>query len=281
MTTITNTSIRTDAEGRSEAVLRLDFRLRGSKTILADQFAQAPFRIVRPFALSDGSLVLQIGSVGPGIVGGDCYRIQIDIGPGAKVVLLGTTATKVHSMAPGVSAEQRTRISVAEGGSVEYYPGLTIPYADADYTQRLDVALSGDAKCALLERWSMGRVARGEVLAFRSARSYTGVDIDGRSAYLDTLDLQPRSEGVSGTGVLEGYHHLVSGYWRWGEATESMNVDTPDVLLVSGKPAYGDLYVRGLGRSSAALGQVVSRLRKRQRAEWGLPAVPFERLSSE
>ena len=61
------------------------------------------------------------------------YDIQFNVGPGAHVVVVNQSATKLHSMPEGQKASQRFRIHVAEDARLELYPGLTIPYPRSDF----------------------------------------------------------------------------------------------------------------------------------------------------
>jgi len=134
---------------------------------------RAPFRIVRPFVPDDGSALLQYGHVGPGLIGGDVYALDVTVEPGAHAILVAASATRLHRMAPGASAVQRVRCTLMDGGALEYYPGLTIPFPQTEFVQTVTVTGGPTAKFGMLETWAMGRVERGEYLAFRRLSSRT------------------------------------------------------------------------------------------------------------
>jgi urease accessory protein len=260
-----------------EGVLRLVFRERGGTTYLADQYGRAPLKVVRPFSLGGGTALVQLTHVAPGIMGGDAYRLDITVEPGARVVVTPASATKVHGMLPGASASQAVTLTVAAGGALEYYPGLTIPFPQAEFTQTLDVALAPGARFGMLELWAMGRIERGEYLAFRRLSSRTTVLLGDRPCYLDALELCPAQGRPAGWGVLEGHRYVAVGYWHWEDAVEGRDVSRPDLLLVSGVPSCGHLYVRGLARDGVALRASLQALLGRHRAAWGLARLSFER----
>ncbi len=210
-------------------------------------------------------------------MGGDAYRLDIAVEPGARVVVTPASATKVHGMLPGASASQAVTLTVAAGGALEYYPGLTIPFPQAEFTQTLDVALAPGARFGMLELWAMGRIERGEYLAFRRLSSRTTVLLGDRPCYLDALELCPAQGRPAGWGVLEGHRYVAVGYWHWEDAVESRDVSRPDLLLVSGVPSCGHLYVRGLARDGVALRASLQALLGRHRAAWGLARLSFER----
>jgi len=139
--------------------LDLSFEVREGKTYLSKQFVSSPLKIIRPFDLGDGRVLLQIVNVGPGVMAGDDFDISITLKAGAKVVLLNQSATKLHSMSLGESARQDINIHVEDGAELEYYPGLTIPFKETVFLQTTTVHLATTAKFAFVENWSMGRIA--------------------------------------------------------------------------------------------------------------------------
>jgi urease accessory protein len=269
---------RAPADPDVQGALHLVFRARRGATYLAEQFVQAPFRIVRPFALEDGSALLQLTHVAPGMMGGDAYRLDVTVEPGARVILIGASATKVHRMPVGTAASHTVRCTVMAGGALEYYPGLVIPFPDSEFVQTVDVTLAADARFGMLELWAMGRIERGEYLAFRRLSSRARVALGDRPCYLDAIEFSPDRAHLAGWGMLDGYRYVTSGYWRW-EAAPTEDIVGPDVVLVSGVPAAGHLYARGLARDGVALCAALSTFLSRQRAAWGLSPIPFERYS--
>lgn len=263
-----------------DARLRLVFRARGGTTYLAEQHAQAPLGIVRPFPRADGGVFLQIVHVAPGLMGGDEYRLDVTVEAGARVILTGTSAMKVHRARPGVRAAQHARFTVMDGGALEYYPGLTIPFADAEFVQTLDVVLVPGAKFGLLEQWAMGRIGRGECLAFRRLSSRTRIVMGGVPCYCDALELCPSEASPAGWGILEGRRYVASGYWCWEAAPDQPDVVRPEMLLVSGVPPHGHRYLRCLAHDGAAMRGALRDFLTTQRTAWGLAPLPFERYSA-
>lgn len=257
-----------------EGVLRLVFRERGGATYLADQYGRAPLKVVRPFSLGDGTALVQLTHVAPGIMGGDAYRLDITVEAGARVVVTPASATKVHGMLPGASASQAVTLTVAAGGALEYYPGLTIPFPQAEFTQTLDVALAPGARFGTLELWAMGRIERGEYLAFRRLSSRTAVLLRNRPCYLDALELCPAQGRPAGWGVLEGHRYVAVGYWHWEDAGRAVTSPGPTCCSSA---SCGHLYVRGLARDGVALRASLQALLSRHRAAWGLARLSFER----
>lgn len=275
--------LRAPAGSEVRGALRLVFRTRGGMTYLAEQFVRAPFRIVRPFALEDGGILLQLTHVAPGMFAGDAYRLDVVVESGARVVLVGASATKVHRMPLPGAAVQTVACTVMAGGALEYYPGLVIPFPGSEFVQGVDVMLAPGVRFGMLELWAMGRIERGEYLAFRRLSSRARVVLDNRPCYLDALELRPDHWHPAGWGVLEGHRYVATGYWHWdaaGHAGPGVDIAGPNLLLVSGAPSPGSLYVRGLARDGLSLSMALSGFLRCQRAAWGRSPIPFERYTS-
>lgn len=109
-------------------------------------------------------------------------------------------------------------------GELEYYPGLGIPYPDAEIHQRTEVLLSPGSRFGWFEIWTTGRTARGEHLAFRALRTETAIYAGGGPVYRDVLVLVPGRDPLEGAGLLEGARYVASGFWRWGDAVSGPGV---------------------------------------------------------
>jgi urease accessory protein len=260
--------------------LRLRLVNRRGATTIAGQVVTAPFKVFRPQALPDGSLVLQVCMLGPGLRSGDQYRIELLLESGAKALLLFPSAAKVLGAVNGVPAVQECRFEVAGGAQLEYYPGLTIPFPRAAFHQSIEASLERGAHFGILEMWAAGRVERGEELQFCDLQSRTSVSVEGRPAYIDTLRMRPHGGGLDGPGVLEGHRYWASGYWHWDGRLEQPDVACDGLELVTGQPPHGSLYLRGLAQDGVALRRRVHEILARQRQAWGLSPVDFGRYTN-
>lgn len=136
--------------------------------------------------------------------------------------------------------------------------------------------LARGAQFGMLDLRAMGRVERGEYLAFRRLSSRTTVRLDDRPCYLDALELRLDVGRPAGWGLLEGHRYVASGFWHWDEAPAEQNLAGPDVLVVSGVPACGHRYLRALARDGPALRKALHAFLSRHRAAWGLVPLAFE-----
>ena len=211
-----------------------------SGSLLAEQSARAPLRCLRAFPLPGGECVAQLLHIGPGILGGDRLALEVVVERGARVLLVAQSAGKLHAMHPGEHAELTVRLRVEAGASLEYHPGLTIPYAASDYRQRVEVDLESGARVLLLERWAAGRIGRHERHAYRRVESQLRVRQGGRLRYADALLLEP--ESAAGPALFDGRNYLGHG----------VVVGGGDVALWD-SPLDGDLATFPIGDDAHAL----------------------------
>ena len=260
--------------------LELVFAPGRGATSLAHAYVSAPLKIVRPFALDGGRALVQILTLGPGFCAGDDYTLDITVEPGARAGVLMQAASRIFGMTGDAHATQSVNLTVHSGGQLEYYPGLTIPFADSSFVQRVHVAAAAGARVGVLENWSMGRSSRGEHLRFRRLSSRTSVAMDGTPVYADAIELEPAATDVAATGMLENYRYVASGFWL-GASPDLAGVNSVDgTLLAFGHVAPAQVYLRGLAMDGYAMGRLLQSAVDRINAAWGLEAIPLQRFTS-
>ena len=148
-----------------DGFLDVTFARRGARTVLARSRWTLPLQILAPLALDDPASVVSILNPTGGLVGGDRLAIDVAVGEGAHACLTTPSATKVYRTT-GAMAEQRVRVSVARGATLEWVPDHTIPYAGSAFRQSIDVDVAAGATVVLVDAFSAGRVARGEAWQF-------------------------------------------------------------------------------------------------------------------
>ena len=269
--------------GERVSRLELTFRQREGKTYLAEQYVGSPLKILRPFEIGGGRVVLQLLNVGPGVMQGDRYDLFVRVQSGAKVVLVNQSATKLHTM-PSGSASQKVTIRVEEGAELEYYPGLVIPYRDADFTQRTEIHLEEGTRFGTLERFSVGRTAHGEVFSFRRLSSRLRVLRSGTLVYGDGLELTPPK--AAHIGIADKHTYLAAGVWLWDEAPkneeERRDIVRPsfgEASLVHGSFEHG-LYLRCLGTDGLEQTRQAEEVLRGWRGASALPALHLTRFGS-
>jgi urease accessory protein len=263
------------------AKLELTFAMREGKTYIAHQSTAAPLKIWRPFAIDgkhseDGRVLVQIINVSPGVIAGDNYDIKIHLNENAKVVLVNQSATKLHQMPEGLSAKQTIHIHLEDNAELEYYPGLTIPFPDAAFEQKINVELSENAKFSFLESWAMGRIERSESFVFRHLSSRLRVKRSGKLIYADALELRPL---FVTTGILDGHTYIASGLW-WGKHEPPLLHQSESMTLVTGQISENQMYLRTLAKDGLELKQRLQTFINSWREQQGLNFIEFSRFSS-
>ena len=266
--------------GRAE----LAFTRQGGRTVLARSRLDAPMAIVRPFPLSEGGLLIQLLSLGPGLCGGDRIHLDVSAGPGTRVVVTTTAATRIMSMDPGTCAEQHVVLRAGAESALEYYPCLTIPYPGSALTQSIAADAAAGSHVGIVECWAMGRTARAEYLEFRSLASRTTLSVDGVVEYADAIHLDPETTDVAGAAVLAGRHYLASGCWLGATlpadpaATAHGDIGDGDPLHVLAQSTPRVAYLRALGHDGPAVNRALGASVERVTRAWGLPAVNLDRF---
>ncbi len=229
--------------------LHLVFGQHNGKTILKKSNYKAPLQIVRPFELECGTLSLTILNMTAGIMQGDTLELDIMLEEGAKVVILTQTANKIHSM-QGDFATQNMRITQAANSRLEYYPERNIPFADADYRQRLRVNLAHSATFAYMEGLSAGRVLHGESWKFKRYSSQVDLFVDQELVYLERQDIMPQVYPVATLGIMENAQYLLSGCVIGSVGALELE-HTPHIHV--GKTHHQHIWIRGMSQRNLEL----------------------------
>ncbi len=275
---MTTRATTAELPARLQSRSRLAFDSVRGRTRLAVNDLGAPLRVIRGFELDDGRLLVQIISAAPGLFAGDRYELRIEVASGARAVVLTPAATKIHSMPGGGFAEQVIEARVAPAGLLEIYPTLSIPFAQSDFRQRVNVDLAGDARFGWLDPWAFGRTARGERWAFRRLSTRLRIDRDGGPLYRDALELNPGVEDVAGFGLLEHATHSIAGCWFGACEAWPPSGSLDDSLAYGTIPPDG-LYVRGLFRDGSRFRAALESLHARAAAAWNVSRIPQTRFT--
>lgn len=212
------------------------FRVRGGRTVLDDIYCTSPLKVAKTFpvappvaaspaggaetggrapsasfAPSGTGAAVTVMDVSPGLMDGDNYSLEWDVGEGCAVAVTTQSYAKAHP-SPHVGARQRTRIRVGRRASLVYAPQPTMLYADAALRADLHAELEEDASLLLLDTWCAGRVHYGEAYRFRSYAAEVRIVAAGRLAAMNRLRLVPGEQTFHAPGVLERYTHCGTLY---------------------------------------------------------------------
>jgi urease accessory protein len=164
----------------------LEFRRVASKTVLAGAFAASPLRVLAPRNHGDAAWVF-LTTFGGGMVDGDRIDVRATVCPGATALLGTQSATKVYRSPRGCIFRLNARADA--GAALAIVPDPVVCFAGARYTQRVDVALEGDASVLILDGYSCGRAARGERWQFARFDARTSIEREGARVLVDATRL--------------------------------------------------------------------------------------------
>ena len=195
--------------------LELDFQvdLRWGSTFLAASAQEPPLRIVRPFRLEDGSVLVHLHNVSGGLLGGDCLHTTVNLGPNASAQLTSTGATRVYRSRPSKPATtQCNKLTVGRNALLEYVPDPVIPFAKARFKQVTTVDLAPGAGLFWWEILAPGRWARGEAFEYDSVEFRTKVAAAGHPIVAENIRLEPQLRELSSVARLGPYRYWVTFY---------------------------------------------------------------------
>jgi urease accessory protein len=266
--------------GPNAGLADLHFAWRGGRTVLTNSRLTAPMMLVRPFDRPDGSQIVQLITLGPGLCGGDAVRIRIVAESGANVVVTTTAATRVLSMRPGARAEQHIEIAAHDDATIQYYPLVTIPFPDSAFVQTVSVGAAPGSRVGVLEVWALGRTARDEYLRFRSLSNRTTLQVDGAPCYVDATDLRPDVHDLTGAGVLAGRRYLASGFWYGATIADEAceGASSRDLLIAFAQSRPGLAYLRALADDALSLDSALRTAAARIAACWGHAPLILDRF---
>jgi urease accessory protein len=179
--------------------LDLTFLYRNGRTVLAEAYAEPPFRVGRWFTEEDG-LHMILTSSAPGAFGNDCLRQTVRVGRRARVRLTSQSAMQIHPSPDGATAHLQSSYHVDDGAQLHCHWHPLIPFTDARIDQRIDVNISGDGCLYWSDALMSGRQARGERWRFASLAHELAVCRDGSLEYLERYRIQ-LGDAVSRTWV--------------------------------------------------------------------------------
>jgi urease accessory protein len=184
----------TGAVGR-QGRLELVFARRNGRTVIAEAYAEPPFRVGRGFERC-GALHVIMTAIGPGILGGDDLRQHIHVESGARVKLTSQAAIRVHPSASGEAARLHSTYVVDDDAELVCDWEPLIPYAGSRLHQQIDIRLASTASLSWSDGFSSGRLAAGERWQFDTLAHELAVRRANALEYLERYRLEPGRRAV-------------------------------------------------------------------------------------
>jgi urease accessory protein len=238
---------------RHHGYLSLELICDDGRTVIARQRSHPPLQI---FGLQydgrGGSAYLQIVNPCGGLFAGDTAEIELSVGRGAHLYLTTQAATKVYPAEHGAVTRQRTRLRVASGAILEYFPLPVIPFAGAMYLQEMTMQVEPGGVCLVSEVLAPGRIARGECFAYDMVRSRTEGWLGEQLALFEQMILEPTRRAYTGLGAMDGKRYLATLY--------VLTMQPFDARIPAWNRRLAAQYAEHLGITELAHGGLVVRL---------------------
>ena len=216
---------------RWHATLDLDLQRRRAATRLIGCRHEGPLYVQKPF-YPEGPDCAHVYLLHPpgGMVSGDCLEIGVNLGEGAAALLTTPGAARAYRARDnGTLQRQHTRLQLAAGASVEWFPLETIVYNGASVEMETEVQLSADASCALWEVTCLGLPASDEPFTRGSFRQRYRVLRDGVPVFVDGFALEESNrQRMAGMGALQ--EQPVNGFFLMGPFTTDADDEQIEAL---------------------------------------------------
>ncbi|OLR92543.1 urease accessory protein UreD [Actinokineospora bangkokensis] len=152
----------------------------GDRAVVRELVSVSPMTLLPQRGTGPVAVVHLVNSAAAPL-GGDDLGLDVLVGPGAQLRLVGVAATVAL---PGTGrSTARTTLSVADGGECEYLPEPTVVTRHADHHAVLRVALAGSGRVRLREVLVLGR--KGEAPGHLTTETH--VTRDGRPVLRQSL----------------------------------------------------------------------------------------------
>ena len=286
----------TDLLQQVHGYLRLHFAYNQEqqRTNLVESIEHPPLRVVHAFPLAHGGTLLHLHNLSGGVLGGDQLGMEIEVGPGARVQLTTTGATRLYRSRPNIPpARQVCRVQVQAGGLLEYVPDQLIPFAGSRYQQTTEIELAEDAGLFWWETIAPGRLAHGESFAYEQLQFAMEVKANSRLIACERFKLEPASRHLTSPVRLGNYFYHTSFLLcrvglpgaRWLELEQELTTLAQQlthpgeiVWAVSTLVAHGLLIRSASRRSYEILPGLLAFWQKAKSALYGEDAIPPRKI---
>ena len=175
-------------------VLELGIGIGGTKSVAKRQYHEGAFKIIRPHYLDDsGQVYYTIANPGGGYVGGDVYRMDVEVEPDASVLLTDQSAAKVYRT-PNDYVVQNVEFTLHGNAVMEYIPDQLILYREADFRQQITVNMDAESQLFMSDIVTPGWSPDGRQFLYEQAHLRNVVRVDGKLAVVDNVRIEPTKE---------------------------------------------------------------------------------------
>lgn len=140
---------------------QIELYRQGEETRLGYCFQQIPVNVMPPFQFeSEAASFLYLINMTAGLMDGDAHLLEVTARSGARAMITGQSATRIHPALSGFATQQWS-VDVEDDACLVVLPGPAIPYRGCRYFQRGRVSLAPSARLIWGDIWLAGRYDRG------------------------------------------------------------------------------------------------------------------------
>jgi len=200
-----------------------------------------------------------------GLAGGDAFRWEIVLRPGARMRTVTQACEKVYR-STGAAAEVEVALSLGQGARLEWLPQETILFEGAKLNRRFEADLEPGAELLVAEAAILGRLAMGETRIALSLHDRWRVRRNGRLIFADDIRIEGGPDDRMGPALLNGAGAYASVLLAAPDAEARLDALRPLLGEAGGASAFdGKLFCRFLDTDGAGLRRrltaVIGRLR--------------------
>ncbi|MGJ8672238.1 urease accessory protein UreD [Rubritalea sp.] len=175
---------------QSKAQLRFKYSEQGERTQLVARRLGGLCHASKPY--HDGKhLYLQIVNPTAGLFAGDSLEMDFRLAKDCRVSLTSPSATRFHTMKQGEHADFTQNIEVGENAILDYWPEMVIAQRGSTVHQQTKIQLTESSRMLLLDSLAPGRVAHGEVNAYREYSNAFDLKLGDRLLVRERMTLTP------------------------------------------------------------------------------------------
>jgi urease accessory protein len=172
---------------RARGEIRADFARVGERSEAARVYETGGLRLRFPRSGAECETVLV--NTGGGMAGGDMARIEVSVGPGARVVATTQSAEKIYRSEDD-PARVAAHLRVESGGELAWTPQETLLFEGAWLQRTLEADVAADACLLLIEAATFGRLASGEARIAAHFRDRWRVRRGGRLIFAEETRIE-------------------------------------------------------------------------------------------
>ncbi|RIV41470.1 urease accessory protein UreD [Micromonospora radicis] len=172
---------------------------RHGRTTLAELRGESPL-LLRQVPAGDGGVTVYVVGGAAGPLAGDDLRLDVEVGPGARVRMHTVAASIALPGRPGAVSRMLVRATVAERAALHWLPEQLVAAAGCAHVADAEVDVAEDGVLHWRDELICGR--HGEQPG--RAEVNTGVDLAGRPLLRQSLAVGPDAPGWAGPAVLGG-----------------------------------------------------------------------------